>query len=258
MTFAEEFTPERDEEFEEEANYPTAFGITFTPQVSGIALAVLGLIGAIYIWMTFGASTYDNYQKLKADESTKQEQVNQKKSGQLDKKLIELDQKLQQATSLKSQILALFSNPNTLDTLLLDVNGLVQSRKLQLISFQPQEAGKQTIINDGSLGPEVNNKLKRQSITLQMEGNFQQTQSVLRDLERLQPLLLVNNLTSEMAEEKIPVQIVQSGNNKAQVIPKDDKKLKTSFTLDIISPLTPEELAKLTPPPAEGKPNQTQ
>ena len=48
MTFSEEFnSTETDTDFEElGSSYPTAFGITFTPQIIGACLGVLGLVGS--------------------------------------------------------------------------------------------------------------------------------------------------------------------------------------------------------------------
>ena len=45
MTFADDFATE---EQSLEGDYPTAFGITFTPVIMGVAIAVAGLTLAIY------------------------------------------------------------------------------------------------------------------------------------------------------------------------------------------------------------------
>lgn len=247
MTYREEFVPEEEQGLEE-GNYPTAFGITFTPQVSGIGLALVGLVGAIYILMNFAMPAWDNYSKLKEDETNKQQQVEQQTSGKLDKKLQDAQVKLQQAEALKAQVLAFFSNEKTLETLLLDLNRFFQARKVKLISFQPQ--GDITIISDSSLGQAVNNKLKRQSFNLEMEGSFVQTQALLRDLERLQPLLVLKNLNSQTTGNQ-KVTLINRPNQASALIPGGEEKLKTTLTLDVILPLTPVEVAKVAPPPAQ-------
>jgi type IV pilus assembly protein PilO len=247
MTFSEEFDSNADLSFGESANYPTAFGLTLTPKISGILLGVLGILGTLYILMTMVMPVYQNYQKLKADEQAKADQVAQLKTGDLSQKLVGLDTKLQQAKALKSQVLALFASEKTRDTLLLDLNKLIRARGAKLLSFQPN-LKESPPINDGSLGPAANNKLKRQSVTLEIEGDFAQTQAVLRDIERLQPLLLIKDLNTSAATEKIPM-TATFNQGKLILQGKESPRLKTALRLDVIMPLSQEELAKLAPPP---------
>lgn len=261
MTFSEGFPPlpAEEEAFEEEV-YPTAFGITFTPQVSGIALAILGLLGAIYLLANFVLPAWGNYQKLREDERAKQAQVERQKSGELDAQLQEAESRLARAEALKSQALALFSTEKTLDTLLLDISRFLQARKVKLLKFQKLEPKQKDspiegaeVIEDGSLGAAANKKLKRQSFALEVEAPFQSTQSLLRDLERLKPFLLVRNLNSQAAQSQ-PVLV----SPQAQVTVERGQPLTTAFTLDAIFPLTPEELAKLAPPKTSEKPSDSQ
>jgi Type II secretion system (T2SS), protein M subtype b len=257
MTYSDEFvTRSGDTKTKaEEENYPTAFGITFTPQVSGVALALLGVLGAVYVLTTFVMPAYQNYQKLKADEQAKIDQVNQQKSGVIDKRFQEADSKLKQAQRLKADVLNLFSNEDTLDTLLLDINKFVTSKQARLINYKPQ-GGDATVINDSSLGAQVNNKLKRKTIELEMEGTFEQTQAVMRDIERLQPLLMVRNLNVETSQSPFVV-FTNLSNRQTQLISLPST-VKTKFTFDAILPLTPEDVAKLAPPPEEKKDGQPQ
>ncbi len=259
MTFAEEFNPEEGQDFAAEGgDYPTAFGITFTPRITGMVLALLGVFGAIYIVINFVKPAYDAYQTLKADEAAKQEQVDRQKSGELDRVLLDKELQLKQSEALKSQVLALFSTPNDLQTLLLDINGFVKSRNLKLLSFKPQ--GDLTVVTDSSLGEAVNNRLKRQQYTLEVEGNYQQTQALLRDLERLQPLLLVRGLKAEKDEQAFAIRLVEVKTNKNELVATGEavaqgkELIKTAFTLEAIIPLTSEEIAALAPPPAEQPP----
>jgi hypothetical protein len=257
MTFAEEFVADKTQEFQDtEANYPTAFGITFTPKVSGIAFGILGVLGAFYILSNFVMPAYDKYQKQVADVQAKEAQVNQQKSGQLDQKQVTLQSQLQQAQARKAQILALFSDTKTLDTLLLDINNFFKTRKVKLLSFQPQ--GKEaTVVSDSSLGAAVNNKLQRQSINLEMEGSFENTQLVLRDLERLQPLLLMKNVSSQVPEEDIVGLVyVDLAKRQAKILPQSPKKLKTTLTLDVILPASPQASPPAAQPQASPPPSQ--
>ncbi|MBF2020122.1 MAG: pilus assembly protein [Hydrococcus sp. C42_A2020_068] len=254
MTFADEPISKNGLEAEEQGNYPTAFGITFTPQVSGIALAILGVLGAVYILANFVMPAYQNYQTLTTDEKAKEDQVNQQKSGVIEKKLQETETKLKQAQNLKSEVLNLFSSQATLDTLLIDINKFVASKNAKLVNYKPQ-GNEATIVNDGSLGTLVNNKLKRQTINLELEGTFEQTQSILRDIERLQPLLLVKNISSKMTVS--PFVVLPNPKTKQTELISLPSMLKTTLTLDVVLPLTPEEAAAVAQPPAqEGQQQQ--
>lgn len=249
MTFSDEYiTNSEKEPVEEPPSYPSAFGITFTPQVSGLAFAVVGLLGALYVLTSFVLPAYQQYQQLKTDANGKEDQVNLQKSGALEKKLQETELKLKQAQRQKTEVLNLFSNEDTLDTLLLDINGFVTAKNAKLINYKPV-GNEISVVNDGSLGAQVNNKLKRQTIELEMQGTFEQTQAVIRDIERLQPLMLVKNLNSEMNQRAMLV-LPDPKTGKAQIV-NLPATIKTKVTLDVVLPLSQEEVAKLAPSPEE-------
>ncbi len=252
MTFSEEFnSTETDVDFEElGSSYPTAFGITFTPQITGACLGLLGLVGSIYVGLTFVKPAYDNYTQLKATEVEKQGQVARQESGQLNQQMFEAEQKLRESESLRNDVLSLFSSEESLKTILFDINQLVQKHQAQLVSFKPK--GNITVVKDSSLGAGVNNRLKRQQFELTIKADFGSTQSILRDLERLQPLLVITGLNSKLVEEKFTIDIVEVKDEGGQTVATGQAQtqgqvvLETSFTLDAILPLSPEELSKLT------------
>ncbi|BFM40135.1 pilus assembly protein [Synechocystis sp. LKSZ1] len=247
MTYTQDYsTTTIIDDFGSESNYPTAFGITFTPKVSGIGLGLLGLFGAGYVLVTFFMPALGKYLELKLDETTKQEQVNQQTQSTLQQKLQEAEGRLQQAEKRRATVLDLYANSNDLKTLLLDVNTLIQSRDLTFLNFLPQ--GDPVIIGDDSLGAGAKNKLKRQTYQLTIKGPFGNTHNFLRDLERLQPLILIKDLKTDLVQTEIPVNLVQSG-NRAELKPQINDTLNTSMTLDVLLPLTPEEIAALAPPP---------
>lgn len=220
-------------EGEEEApNYPVAFGITLTPKVGGIIIGVLGIAGAAYLLLNAVQPTWQKYQELRKDIESKRLQIQTQEEIQ---QQIEISQaELEEAKDKNIQVLSLFASEDTLDTLLLDLNSFVKDTNGNLKSFTPVEK-EAVVINDGSLGSLVNGKLKRRSIDLELEGSFQQLQSVMRSFERLQSLLLVKDFQSDVS---IPQTLVINNGN---VILGDQATLKTTFRLDALLPLTDQE-----------------
>jgi len=239
MTFTEEF---ENPELEELDQYPTAFGITFTPRNSGIAAGVLGLLGSFYLLFNWVMPAYNTLQQLQNDAAGKQQQIDQQKSGLGPSEFTKIESQLQQKEATKQQILALFAQEKDLSTILLDISNIFKSRDVKLISFQPQGL-EPVVVSDSSLGGAVNNKLKRQTFNVKIEGNYANSQEVIRDLERLQPLILLKNLNTQLEKEGAVVKVVSIGKNQATIVPQSDQPVTTTFLLDVIIPLNAAELA---------------
>lgn len=227
-----------DSEFDELPEYPTAFGITFTPQIIGICLGVVGFLAAGYIIMTFFMPVWTTYQTSRGERKERLDQVNAQEFSTLLGKIENLKGEIAKVEDDQKQLYSLFADEQTVNTLLLDINQFFREKEAKILSFQPQVWDAE-IIGDGSLGETVNNKLKRQVISINMEGSFFQTQSILRDIEKLQPLLLLKDFNSEISEK--PALILDENQLKSQGEP----ILKTNFTLELILPLTEQELVEL-------------
>ena len=283
MTYADQdFIPV--EEQEEAPSYPTAFGITFTPTVSGVAVAILGLGVAAYLATQLVQPIWQQYQELKAQREDKRGQLEDlaKIKKQIEQKRVELDKAKQQ----NKRVLGLFANEESLDTLLGDLDRLIpktnQKQRWQLTQFKPQQAGQADqnadgVINDGSLGSLVNGKLERRTFEIEMRGNFDQVLSTLRRLERLQSLLIVKDYKSEIIDDQGLVLRNPATNQwdpatfqkddpkqtipgyQEGVIPYGKPTIRTTFKLQALFPLTEEETKKqaeaaaaaATQPPAQ-------
>ncbi len=235
MTFADDFA---NDELGGESDYPSAFGITFTPLITGVALAVIGIVGAGYIFLNMVKPVQEKYQQAKTKQQETQAQLDKIKAGDLELKLAELKAELAAKKVTKSRILAMFTNKNDLETLLIDLNSFIAANQGKLIQYQPDSSP--STINDNSLGSEVQGKLKRQGVSLTVEGTFNQIEAIIRDLERLQPLLMINNISFTVSEQ--PTAILTSSNS--EIVPNSEATLKTQIKLDAILPLSQRELEK--------------
>jgi type IV pilus assembly protein PilO len=233
MTYADDFL---DEEKGLEGDYPSAFGITFTPIVIGIALAVAGVVGAVYIYMNTATPAREAYQGVKTQLDEKQAQLDQMNETDFPQRMAQLKADEAEQKALKSRVIAMFTNQNDLDTLLLDLNSFVSANQGKLVKYTPNP--QIAIIEDSSLGANVNGKLKRQTFSLDVEGTYSQTQAILQDLERLQPLLLIQNYNSKVSQE--PTVILAS--DRSTIVPQNAAILTTSLQIDAILPLSQEEM----------------
>ncbi len=233
MTFADDFATE---ENSLAGDYPSAFGITFTPKISGIAIAVAGMTLAAYGLINFVNPAQTKYQEVATKKQELQVQLSQIKTGDLQLKLAQIEVDLAETKALKNEVMAMFTNEQDLDTLLLDLNGFVASNQGTLIDYQPE--GNATIVEDASLGEGVQGRLKRQGISLTIQGTFLETKEILQDLERLQPLLMLQTISSTVEEK--PTAILTSA--RGEVVPQTQAELKTQIKLDAILPLSEAEI----------------
>lgn len=235
MTFADDFASE---EQLLEGDYPSAFGITFTPMIMGVAIAVAGVTLSIYGFLKYVKPAQLTYQQTLTQKETLQGQLNSIKTGDLQLKLAQLQSDLAEKKVLKSRVLAMFTSEKDLETLLIDLNGFIATNQGDLTQYQPDS--NVSTINDSSLGSAVQGKLKKKSISMAFEGTFNQTKQILQDLERLQPLLMVKNISSTVDEE--PTAILTGGNS--SIVPQQQAELKTQIELDAILPLSQAELER--------------
>ena len=265
MTVSEDFIPVEDGQFEATPTYPTVFGVTFTPVVSGAIIGALGLAGALYMLLNLVMPAWDKYKDLQSTRDQKQAQIEQKKANIARINKVRAD--LAQAKKQQEDVLALFANDRTLDTLLLDVNRVIEADNSKLKQDELQEfsllaqnsnsslKGKDLrarlkkyepvaatstgdIVTDSSLGQAVNGKLKRKEVNVEFEGTFAQTQSILRNIERLQPLLLVKDYQS-----KLDLSLFFF-NPQGQITRTIPSKIDTSFQLQALVPVSQDEAAK--------------
>jgi Tfp pilus assembly protein PilN len=192
-------------------------------------------------------------QELDTKLSETQRQIDQRKDNA--KKIAVAEQNLARANAQKQVVLNLFANDKKLDTLLLDLSKLINIRQGELQRFVPDApvAGNGSsgaaVVNDGSLGAALNNKLKRKGVSISLDGTFEQVQSILRTIERLDQLLIVKDFHADV--DKTTQKIVMD--DRGKIIPQPPATLKTTFKLQALIPLTAAEQAAATPPAPPAK-----
>lgn len=117
----------------------------------------------------------------------------------------------------------------------------------QLQRYDPQG---EVVIEDGSLGEGVNGVLKRQTYDVEFSGDFAQTQAILSNIERLEPLLLLRDFRINASEPVVETVIGSGG----QVVGQPKARLNTTFQVDALIPTSdPSVPPVVAPPPAEGE-----
>ncbi len=231
--------------------YPSIFGITFSPIVSGSCLAAVGGLISAYIYLSLLQPQLAKNQELETKLSETQKQIDIRKDNAI--KIAAAEKNLDLVNSQKQVILGLFASDKKLDTLLLDLNKLINIRQGQLQEFVPATSvagigsSGATIVKDGSLGAALDNKLKAKNVTISLKGNFEQVQSIMRTIERLDQLLIVKDFQAIVPSQ--PVAVDAQG----KTIPLPAPTIQTSFKLQALIPLTAAEQAAATPPPAPVK-----
>ncbi|AFY96333.1 hypothetical protein [Chamaesiphon minutus] len=233
--------------------YPSVFGITFSPIVSGLCLAAIGVGISGYIYASYLQPQLAKNQELESKLAQTQEQIQLRKDNTA--KIAAAEQNLDRANAQKQVVTGLFANDKKLDTLLLDLNKLVNIRQGQLQKFMPEAAPPDsgssgaTVVKDSSLGAALNNRIKRKVVGIEVSGNFEQIQSILRTIERLDQLLLIKDFKADVDKTTQKIVVDTQG----RLIPQPEATIKTSFKIQALIPLSPAEQAAATPPPPPAK-----
>lgn len=236
-----EFEPE-DDGFESAVEYPSAFGITFTPKVTGIGIGIGGILIAGYLFFSQVMPIFGELSELNQQKQDKQNQVNQLTANKLDLVIMRKQEELEDKKALKEEVTKFYAQLENLDTLLLDVNNFANSNRIVMNSYVP--AGDLEKLADDSLGTQAVNNVKVKTYNLDIEGTFNQIQSFIQQLERLQPLLVVQDLNTTTTEPPIYL----FADNQLTIV--DEPVLKTTLTVKAV--LADVASAEATPP-AEGE-----
>lgn len=255
-----------DEDLLDEPMNPVVFGVELTPTIIGILLALVGIGGAVYLFIKMVKPVAEQNDTLRAEIVTKQQQLTSQASQLED--IAKIEAELEVAMQRRRNVYSLFANEETMDTLLLDINQRIESSnaalvgtknqvrsrgippillEAQLKSFSPKE---KVVVSDSSLGAEINGKLRREVYDIKFSGDYAQTQNILRNLERLEPLLMVRNFSVTSGSTVEETVIGASG----QVVKVPKAQLETSFQLDALMPTADADVPPDVSAPAESAP----
>lgn len=260
----------------EEAPPPGSYKIgsfVLTPQIQGILIAVLGLGLAGFAAFKMLLPAMEEQTNLKTQIAAKEAEIanQQSKIRQMDEAKANLATTQQQ----KENVLALFAQGATLETLLLDINQIVKQSGGNLESFKPLESSPNEWIftegpaqAGGAAAPPpadpaaapttpsltLSQAVEGKTMELEMAGSYQQTLDTLRRLERLQQMVVFGEFTSTLGEGSQRIFVDPDG----KITEQAPANLDTNFNLIAVMPLPPEQLKNLAAPPpppaaAEGE-----
>ncbi|MBE9063071.1 hypothetical protein [cf. Phormidesmis sp. LEGE 11477] len=260
-----DFSPD-DAEFIDEPINPVIFGLEITPTMIGVLIALVGIGGAGYLYKEKVMPVAAGNAALRTEIVTKEEQLISQ--AQELENIARIEAELAAAMQRRRNVYALFASEETMDTLLLDINQRIESSnaalngirnqvrsrgippillEAQLQSFAP---GEKAIITDSSLGEGVNGKLTRETYEVSFSADYAQTQSILRNLERLEPLLMIQDFSINSSQEVGETVIGSDG----QVVIRPKSQLDTSFQIDALIPTADADVPpEITLPEAEAE-----
>lgn len=215
------------------------------PALIGGAIAVVGLLGAAYLGFTQVKPAWERQQSLKQEIETKTLQKQQ--APQIAQQREEANANKAIAEQQRAEVSSLFADPQTLDTLLLDLNREVQKRQgVELNRFQPS-TDPPKVLTETTYGPQVAGKLKTKDYQVELKGTFDQTRLVLLAMERLQPLLVVKEFKTQV--DQASQEVVYS---QGRLVTRGAPQLTTTMTLQALlaNPTQPAPAPSPAPAPA--------
>ncbi|MBD2260682.1 hypothetical protein [Pseudanabaena sp. FACHB-2040] len=110
----------------------------------------------------------------------------------------------------------------------------------ELFGFNPAQPA---VVNDGAFGTELDGKLQRYSVDVNMQALYPQTLSILRNIERLEPLVIIRDFRQQPAEPP-----AGASEEDLQGI---SRLLQSQFTLDVLVPTADPTVPPPPPAPPE-------
>lgn len=242
MTAGDFIAAEDGQEFDVGPAYPTVFGLQLTPPVQALAIVLLGVAASFALYNFLVRPIRQQITTVQGQVNEVQAQVDQQRASLQD--VATLQAQLDEAIQQRVEVYGLLGTTTSLDTLLIDINQQIQSSnasieeslRSELLQFTPT-----AVTPWAAAPPELMGKLNSQSVEISMKALFSQTLNILRNLERLEPLIVVRNLSQEQGDA--PEEAVQGLSS----------PLNTTFTLEVLVPAIDPTVPPPPPPPPEAE-----
>ena len=222
----------------------TLFGVTFGSKILGIVIGVAGVAIAGYVGASFVLPIWDELQVSQQTITTKEANVAKLQRDAAEK--ANIGQKIEQATQENKYILSLLPTVDNVDTLIRDIQE--QIPKTIKISLPPdftyELAG--SLRTFQPLPVELKTQYKIYSFNIGFDGRFEDIKNTIEKIERLRPLLIVENL--RLTVKALPVEKftfsrpIIEGKEK-EILDSLPPLIGADFTLKAFVPLSDEELA---------------
>lgn len=177
-------------DFEENTGGVVLFGQTLSAKTLGIALGVIGIAGAGYIFLNFVQPLWTTIDTTKAGIETKRVSISEK-NAQIKQKS-DLPQKVATAKEKSEVVFSLLPSTDTIDTLLIDLNKLIQSSATN----QAQLSG--NLLESFSPTPPTalvpQGQYRTQTLNIQFSSGYNDLITILRSIESLRTLVIVRDL----------------------------------------------------------------
>ncbi|MFO8039432.1 MAG: hypothetical protein R6U67_08275 [Sodalinema sp.] len=120
---------------EDEAEAPDGLvfmGVTISPTILGVLIAALGLAGAVGIGLQLVQPLWGDRQELQVEIAEKETQIDGQ--GNIQQQIEQAETERDEVQALQEEVLSMFANPDSLETLVLDVNQQINQRNANLSS----------------------------------------------------------------------------------------------------------------------------
>ncbi len=240
MTYAEEFRQTMTEMtmVGQEQGFFEAFGIQFTSKILGTMLAIAGIGASAGLWWFLVRPIQGEISTLEQELQTKQAELQEKGAGNIQEQIAQQEAELANEQRIATEILNAYGQDKQMQTFLLDFNRILTASNVQLTSYEPTPPKPEFITDAATYGEAAQNKLKYQTFNVSFDNmTYTEAESMLMSIDVLQPLLVLRNFSTTVAE---PATFRYEN---GRLVTQTQAQLGVSFVVDALIAPTPEELA---------------
>jgi type IV pilus assembly protein PilO len=241
MTYAEEFRQTMTEMtmVGQEKGFFEVFGVQVTSKILGVALAIAGIGASGALWWFLVKPIQGEIDTLRADMQAKEAELAQKGGADVQAQIVQKEIERQNEERIATEIFNAYGQDKQMETFLLDLNRVLTASNVQLTTYEPTPPKPEFITDAAPYGEAAVNKLKYQTFNVSFANmTYGEAESMLRNLDLLQPLLVLRNFSTTTSE---PARFrFENG----RLVTLSAPRLNVAFVVDALIAPTPEELAQ--------------